>query len=330
MSEGDFAKQEVAEGVHAVEFFHFKGVDDVAEGFRHFFAFDGPPAVREYADGRRESERHEHRGPYHAVEADDVLADEVARRGPVFFPFFARLGEAEGRDVVDERVEPDVDDVLFVAGERDAPLERRARDGLIAQAALYEADDFVVAFLRHYRVGVLFVEFEKRLGVFREAEKVGLLRHLRERPVAVGAGLPFGHLRLGYVGLAGDAVPALVFAFVYVARGHEAAEYFLHYLLMARLRGADEVVVLDVERFPEAFEVLHYFVAELYRRYAFLLGDGLYLLPVLVRSRKEIAVVAAGFMPAAQDVRRYRRVGVAYVGHVVDVVYRRRDVKWFS
>ncbi|MPN18015.1 hypothetical protein SDC9_165373 [bioreactor metagenome] len=181
----------------------------------------------------------------------------------------------------------------LVSGKGYAPFERRARDRLVAEAALDEADDFVVAFLRHDRVWVFLVEFEQRLGVLREAEEVCLFRHLRQRPVAIGAGLPLSHLRLGDVGLAGHAVPALIFPFVDVSGGHQAAEYLLHDPLMAWLGGPDKVVVLDVERDPQFLEVLHDLVAELLRRHAALFSDGLYLLAVFVGAGEEIAVLPA-------------------------------------
>ena len=60
--------------------------------------------------------------------------------GQNFLYFAVVVGSpAERGDVVGERVEPDVDDVLFVAGDGDAPVEAGAGDGEVAQAALDEA-----------------------------------------------------------------------------------------------------------------------------------------------------------------------------------------------
>ena len=57
--------------------------------------------------------------------ADDVLADQV-RCGPpvgVVLRVVAGRPEADGGQVVGQRVEPDVGDVLVVPGQRDATLE---------------------------------------------------------------------------------------------------------------------------------------------------------------------------------------------------------------
>jgi len=87
-------------------------------------------------------ERQQDGGPVDAVEARDLLADEVQVGGPVALELLllgvlllcgqivAVLGPvADGGDVVGERVEPDIYDVLGVAGNRDAPGEAGARDG---------------------------------------------------------------------------------------------------------------------------------------------------------------------------------------------------------
>ncbi len=88
---------------------------------------------------------HQERGPVDAVEAADLLADEVHVGGPEFCE--ARLvggivgAVAERGDVVGQRVEPDVDDVLFVARHGNAPGEAGAADGEILEAAADEGDD---------------------------------------------------------------------------------------------------------------------------------------------------------------------------------------------
>ena len=53
------------------------------------------------------------------------------------------VGEADAGQVVRQRVDPHVHDVVGMVGHRHAPVERGARDGQVAQAAGDEADDLV-------------------------------------------------------------------------------------------------------------------------------------------------------------------------------------------
>ena len=72
-------------------------------------ALDEQPAVDPDARGSVEAGAHEHRGPVDRVEAVDVLADHVQVGRPPLSRTPPVVGEAGARDVVDERVVPDVD-----------------------------------------------------------------------------------------------------------------------------------------------------------------------------------------------------------------------------
>ena len=178
LAEDDLAQQEVAQRVRPKEvllgfgqvgferaeaFQNGLRAHDVAARLRHLALFEEQPAVRVYGFGQRQTGGHQERGPVDAVEADDLLADEVQVGGPEGF-VLAVVGAApaQGGDVVGQRIEPDVDDVLLVARHGDAPVEAGAGDGEIAQAALHEGDDFVAARLRPDEVGMLLVELEQR------------------------------------------------------------------------------------------------------------------------------------------------------------------------
>ena len=64
----------------------------------------------------------QHRRPDHGVELEDVLADDVERRRPERVrQVLAVRAEAERRVVVEQRVEPDVEDVLGIPRDLDAP-----------------------------------------------------------------------------------------------------------------------------------------------------------------------------------------------------------------
>ena len=156
LAEGDFAEQEVAEDVGGEEVLFVlpgfvgeaaagncrlrcrrlqgaEGVEDgfgadyVAAGLRHLRFFEEEPAVGGDGFGQRQAGGEQECGPVDAVEADDLFADEVEVGGPVLFELGLLGGVvaavADGGHVVGEGVEPDVDDVFFVAGDGDAPFE---------------------------------------------------------------------------------------------------------------------------------------------------------------------------------------------------------------
>ena len=104
---------------------------------------------------QRQPGGHEEGRPVDAVEAEDVLADEVdARRPELVVPRLVIAAETERRDVVGQGVEPDIDHVVLVAGVGDAPLERGAGDGQILEPAFDKADDLVVPALGRMHSGL--------------------------------------------------------------------------------------------------------------------------------------------------------------------------------
>ena len=64
----------------------------------------------------RQVERHKEDGPVNCMESENVLADDVQVRGPVFaevFTLFVNI-VTQRRDIVRQRVKPNVNNVLFV------------------------------------------------------------------------------------------------------------------------------------------------------------------------------------------------------------------------
>ena len=205
----------------------------------------------------------------------------------------------------------------------------RARDGQVVQTTLDEGAHLVHAEVRLDEVGVLVIELEEPVLERGELEEVALLLHALERAVAVGAEVGTGRavllvalldLGLGEVGLVGHAVPAVVAALVKVAGLLHALPEVLHGLVLARLGGADEVVVGNLELLPELLEVRGLGVSPLLRRHA-VLGSGLGdLLAVLVHAGEELDVVAGGATVARLDVGQDGGVRGAEVRIGVDVV----------
>ena len=98
----------------------------VSQRFAHLVAAIGEEAMREHLARQlvvRETRRHQERWPINRVKPQDVFAHDVHTRRPVFCLRFRIL---ERRPIVRERIEPHVHDVLRVARNGYAPIERRA------------------------------------------------------------------------------------------------------------------------------------------------------------------------------------------------------------
>ena len=93
------------------------------------------------------------------MEAHNFFADHVHIGRPVAFQLLLvrRIvgAKANRGHVIGQRIEPDVDHVLGIAGHRNAPLERRAADRKIAQSAAHESDHFVAPGFRTNEVGIV-------------------------------------------------------------------------------------------------------------------------------------------------------------------------------
>ncbi len=86
------------------------------------------------------------------------------------------VGAADGTEVSGERVEPNVENVRFLAGNGNPPANRGARDAEIAQAAFDEREDLIAARFGLNEVRILFVKIEQNVLKRRELEESNCLR----------------------------------------------------------------------------------------------------------------------------------------------------------
>ena len=247
---------------------------------------------------QRQVESHEDARPDDRVETHDLLADEVQVSRPVLVELLRVVEEADRRQVVRQCVEPDVDDVLRIDGDRDAPVERGARNAEVVEALLDEVDHLVAARDRLDEVRMVLDVLQHAVRILAHLEEVRLLGDFLHRAVAVRAASVLVELVFRPVALARRAVEAFVGTLVDVTLRVDAVEDLLHDALVALLRRADEVIVADVEAFPEILEARHDLIDVLDWRDASLFGLLLDLLAVLVRARQEEDIVADEAMEA--------------------------------
>ena len=131
-------------------------------------------------------------------------------RGPPGVEAVGVGAEADGGQVVDQSVEPDVGDVRGVPRDRDAPGDRGAADREVLEPAPDEPEGLVALALGPDEVGVGVVPVEQRLLEPRELEEVVVLLDVLDRPVVDRAQRAVDQLVDRVVGLARHAVQALV------------------------------------------------------------------------------------------------------------------------
>ena len=248
---------------------------------------------------------------------------------PVLLELLRIVEEADRRQVVRQRIKPDVDDMLRVDGDRDAPVERRARDAEVIEALLDEVDHLVAARDWLDEVGMILDVLQHAVGILAHLEEVRLLRDFLYRTVAVRATAILVELMLRPVALARRAVESLVGALVDIALRIDAVEDLLHDAFVALLGRADEVIVADIEAFPEILEACDDLVDVLDRRDACLFCLLLDFLAVLVGARQEEDILADEAMETSDRVRDRRTVCMTDVELGTRIVDWCRDVEWF-
>src|SRR5699024_8264055 len=233
------------------------------------------------------------------------------------------------RDIVRERVDPDIDRVFGVKRHRDAPGYARAGDAGVLQALLDEGDHLVAAGGRLDEIGVILIVLQQPVGVLAGPEEVGVLLGFIDRAAAVGAAAVL-ELGLGPEALARLAVHAFVDALVNIALVVQFGEDLLHALDVVIVGRADEPVVADVHRLPQVLDRRDDRIDIFLRGHA--LGGGLVLnfLAVLVGAGQEHDFFALGAVVAGQRVAGDGCVAVADVELIARVIDRGGDVKLFG
>jgi hypothetical protein len=149
-------------------------------------------------------------------------------------------------------VEPDVEDVPVVPGDRHPPAQLGARQRDVLQPLADERARLVEAVPRDDEVRLRLVEPLELLLKGGQAEEVVLLLLAVERNLVDQAAVAGADLGLGLEVSAAWAVPPVVHALVHVAVVVDPLEDLLDALDVLGVRGADEEVIRDPEAWSAA------------------------------------------------------------------------------
>ena len=234
------------------------------------------------------------------------------------------IGKADRGDVIGQRVDPHIHDVLVAAGHADAPVEGGARDREVLQAAAHEARDFVQALLRQHEVRHARVELEQLVLVGREPEEIAFLLDPFDRRAGCGADALFLARRGGFRSRRNRPRRAPnTSRHICRDRCRRSASMRCQIAsddaVVARLGGADEIVVRAIEPLHHGLEQRHVAVEQLPRRQAFARRGLQHLAAVLVGAGEEEHVVAVEPHEARDGVGGDRLIGVADMRRAVRI-----------
>jgi hypothetical protein len=327
LPERDRAHRPKPDRVAAVDRHEIERIDDVAQRLGDLPVVELQVPVHEQLLRNVVASRKEQCRPEDAMEAKDVLAEQVPDLGPeLLSQVLAVACIRERAQVVDQRVDPDVDDLILVPRDRHAPGLARAAEAEVLQPARDEGSRLVVAEPRQNEVGPRVIQVEQLLLERRQPEEVVLLLD----PLwldAVLRTLAVDELGLRLERFATDAVEPRVGVLVDVAVVVDPLDEVLDEALVSLVGRADEEVVLGIDEPRQLSPGLGDLVDVRLRIETLILGHPVDLGGVLVRSGEEERLLAALLVMARQDIGRDRRVRVADVRGRVDVVDRRRDVE---
>ena len=264
------------------------------------------------------------------MRGEDVLADQVQGVRPLRLKARLILQISLRGDVIEQRIEPDVRHVLRIERQRDSPVQTRdrARYTQVAQRFAQEAQHLIAPVLGLNKARVILDIRNQPILILAHTEEVVVLGDPLHRAATVGTQAAFLQVFLRPEALVGHAVPARVFAAVNLPIVPQPLEHRLHHPRVARLGGADKIVVGDRQLFPRALESRCHLVHVVLRIVdAMLFYRILHLLTVLIHSGQKEDRLAAQVVVARQHIRQDGAVGVPQVRLVIHIIDRRRNRK---
>ncbi len=258
------------------------------------------------------------------MEADDFLAYQMDIGWPELLELLRIIQITNRSQVVGKGIEPYIYNMLVINRHRNTPVKGGTGDAEILHALIDEINHLVAAGYWLDKIRIFLNVLQQAVCVFANLEEICLLRNLLDSTMTIWAAAIFIQLMLSPVAFAWSAVKASVGAFVNITLGVNAAEDFLHNLLVTLFRGADKIIIGDIQQLPQVLESCHDRVYVFNRGNALLLSLLLNLLAVLVAASQEENILPC------QTVETGYRVGNGGAVSVADMQLGTRVINWGS
>ena len=214
---------------------------------------------------QRQAEGVKHDWPVDGVETNDFLTNHVDIGWPELLEKTVIItAVTEGRNIVGQGVDPDVNHVLRIVWYLDPPVEGGPGNGEVFQARLQEViDHFVHPGVRFDEVRVFLVVVHQPVRVLAHLEEVGFFLDqldlmarwgLSADHLAVIVTVNLSQLTLSEVFLIVHGVPTGVFTLVDVALVDELLEDLLDSLFVVVISRPDKLIVGDLQCLPQLLD----------------------------------------------------------------------------
>ena len=289
--------------------------------------------------------RHQKGRPIDGVKAHDVLADEMRAGRPEFPALGVCVWVAGGGDVISQRIKPDIHHMRGIARHLDAPGEAGPRNGKVEFLRLFReileplqhkgAHFIAPRFGLHINpLGMAFrqIKAAQQFGQpFGQAKEIRWLPHPFHRRARwrVFHSVAFGQFIRAVKRLITHRIPAFIMAQVNLIAPGQFFPKRGTGGLVARFRGADEIIIGKAERRGQVAEMLADLIREGLRFHPRIARGLFHLLAMLIRAGQEKHLMARQPPPARQHIRRHRGIGVAHMRLVIHIINGRGDVARF-
>ena len=277
--------------------------------------------------GQRQASTHQHCRPDNCVKTSDVLADDVEISRPPFLEQILVSAVPNPGGIADQRIEPDIDDVLGSKGQRNAPQLSRTTDRDVLEASFEQSKDLVPSDIGFEKLRVITEVLQQAVAILRKLEEIVLLAEPLRSQVRMDLALPFDEILFLFEGFTRDAIPPFVESLVDVATLVTDLRELLHCRPMPRLRRPDEIIERDIQLFPNGPELLLHLIAVGERIHAALEGSPVDVLRVLVVAHQEMRLDSGESLVAGNDVRRDLFVRRTQMRTAIDVIDRCGEVE---
>ena len=273
--------------------------------------------MSEYLLRQRLAQCHQENRPVDRMEPDDILADQVQVCGPQLLILFGAVAVcivADTGDVVGQRIQPYIDDMLGIEGHRNPPGEGSTGYAQILQSGEQEVVHHLVLTGNGLNeLGMLINVLDQFVCIFAHAEEISLLLGRLYDTAAVRA-LAVHQLGLRPEGFTGSTVHSLVSSLIDVPLIIETLEDLLYLLLMILIRGTDELIIGNVQQITQTADDTGDLIYMFLGCDAGCLSLQFDLLSMLVSTGLEEDIIALLSLETCDAVSQYDLVVVADMG----------------
>ena len=116
----------VAYRIHAEIIYEVIRIDHISFGFAHLAAAHKKPGMSKYLLRQRLAQCHQENRPVDGMEPDDILTDQMQICGPQLLVLLGAVAVciiADTGDVIGQRIQPYIDNMLGIESHRNTPGE---------------------------------------------------------------------------------------------------------------------------------------------------------------------------------------------------------------